>query len=257
MGQRSQIYVRFNQAESPKKKYLVARYFSWNFGERMVSRARYTMDWLEEMKSHLSGDNIEKLKRIIDTNFDYQDVVLSTDILKEYIEGYYDDFSDVFCFQANNDGQLLIDVTDDGIKYAFVSYLGESTEPMNPRQYMIWNHKGCKCEDWEKSIYIDNEQKKLCNENITHIVQNYKLMTQEEIEEFISYDGYEKDMELDKERQKYERPAVLIQNLVEMVRASGSYLYNADFEKLLTEATGITHFELVEYGVFNEEADDD
>ena len=122
---------------------------------------------------------------------------------------------------------------------------------------MIWNHKGCKCEDWEKSIYIDNEQKKLCNKNIVHIVQSYKLMTQEEVEEFKSYDGYVRDMELDKEKQKCERPAVLIQNLVEMVRASGSYIYNEEFKKVLQDGAGITDYELSEYGIYGEEVDDD
>lgn len=34
MGQRSQIYVRYNE------KLLFARYFQWNYGTRMISRAR-------------------------------------------------------------------------------------------------------------------------------------------------------------------------------------------------------------------------
>ena len=38
MGQRSQIYVRFNKENGQSG--LIANYYGWNFGERMISRAR-------------------------------------------------------------------------------------------------------------------------------------------------------------------------------------------------------------------------
>lgn len=34
MGQRSQIYIRYENGE---KKGLIANYYSWNYGEKMIS----------------------------------------------------------------------------------------------------------------------------------------------------------------------------------------------------------------------------
>ena len=41
MGQRSQIYVRYTNEKG--EHFLTARYFGWNYGERMISRARHTL----------------------------------------------------------------------------------------------------------------------------------------------------------------------------------------------------------------------
>ena len=146
MGQRSQIYVRFNQKHNPGGKYLVARYFQWCFGDRMVSRARYIMDWAGGTRKYLEVYDgygkgyIKLLEKVIDTNFDYKVVSLSIDLIEDYYCNTYEKFEEIFTGQDNSDGQLLIDVTKEGIKYAFVSNLAYSTEPMNPRQYMIWDN---------------------------------------------------------------------------------------------------------------------
>lgn len=66
MGQRSQIFVRFVDND---KKELIARYYSWNFGERMISRARHTINWIIEHRDYLSFEK-NKISRIFDTNFD-------------------------------------------------------------------------------------------------------------------------------------------------------------------------------------------
>ena len=85
MGQRSQIYIRYNvnyvygsATDHPKTqnfKGLIARYFQWNYGERMISRARYI---IEEIKDEFmeykycfnDNEKLEKLKRFCETNFD-------------------------------------------------------------------------------------------------------------------------------------------------------------------------------------------
>ena len=85
MGQRSQIFVRYQETDGPRK--LVARYYGWNYGERMISRARHTMEWLKE-NYELISFYAEKIPRILDTNFDMRDCVISSDILKEYQELY-------------------------------------------------------------------------------------------------------------------------------------------------------------------------
>ena len=46
MGQRSQIFVRYE--ENGQKK-MIARYYQWNYGGRMISRARYGIEWLKDM----------------------------------------------------------------------------------------------------------------------------------------------------------------------------------------------------------------
>ena len=113
MGQRSQIYVRWNTNDG--KKFLVPRYYQWNFGTRMISRAKGILEWLkgsgQYLYSTLHNDNVEKLRRIMDVNFDYKDVVLGRDIIDEWLEFRDADFSDwVFTGQDNNDGQLFIDM---------------------------------------------------------------------------------------------------------------------------------------------------
>lgn len=52
MGQRSQIFVRFEKELGEKE--IVARYFNWNYGERMISRVYHTIAWI---KAHLELTN--------------------------------------------------------------------------------------------------------------------------------------------------------------------------------------------------------
>ena len=46
MGQRSQIYVRYNKNNTQKG--LIANYYGWNYGERMISRARWGIEFIKE-----------------------------------------------------------------------------------------------------------------------------------------------------------------------------------------------------------------
>lgn len=92
MGQRSQIYYRLNN------DLIVANYYQWNYGERMISRARYTIEYLKEMLDHDYSwelKNKTKISRYFDINFDYKDIVISHDIFKEW-EEYGKDLCDTF-----------------------------------------------------------------------------------------------------------------------------------------------------------------
>lgn len=186
MGQRSQIYVRINA----DKKVLVARYFGWNYGERMISRSRYTIEWLKEhsrygIKTLIINEYIKKLIHIIETNFDMKDVVLSTDIIKKYNDYCKDDcveFNDyVFKQQDNNDGKLLIDVCENEIKYAFLDCTASHDLIMDGEAYMKWNS-----ENWENSPYITKRAKNACKRNIRYIEKHAKLMIKDEVEEFLN-----------------------------------------------------------------------
>lgn len=185
MGQRSQIYVRYQDNEG--KNYLIARYYSWNFAERMISRCRYTLEWIEgyiEYPYYFMKDT-EKLERIMDTNFDMIDVVIGQDIVKEYFEQFADeeDFNDmVFKLQDNNDGKLFIDVRSDGtMKYAFTNTECNTDNIMDAYHYMKWNKP-----NWMESEYIEPDQKELCFKNLGKIPELAQLMTKEELEDFIS-----------------------------------------------------------------------
>jgi hypothetical protein len=61
---------------------------------------------------------------------------------------------------------------------------------MNAEQYLNWDYEG-----WITSKYLDDEQKLICFNNIKAIVEMAQLMTQEEIEDFISC-NYEQEKEM-------------------------------------------------------------
>lgn len=186
MGQRSQIYVRYN------KKLVVANYYQWNYGERMISRARYGIEYIKEnylkYKEWIFNDAsyVRKISRIFDVNFDMKDVAISQDIIEEWKEDFQEDNFNEFVFrmQDNNDGKLFVDISEDGIiKYVFLDCECNTDHIMNATQYMDWDST-----DWKQSKYIEDEQKKLCEENLIKIEEMAVLMTKEEVENFISCD---------------------------------------------------------------------
>jgi len=205
MGQRSQIYVRYNG------KLILARYYQWNYGERMISRARYGIEYLKYYVDHgydfvfRSAHDIEKMVRIFDTNFDMKDVQISSDIFKEWecevanweAEGCdyaLEFYGYVFAGQDNNDGQLFVDIIGgdkDGngaqIKYAFFSGDGYD-EIMTAREYMDWDNPG---RDWQEPVpYMDEGAIKLCNENIGAINDMAQLMTRRDVNSFLATENY-------------------------------------------------------------------
>lgn len=188
MGQRSQIYVRFTDKEG--KKYLYARYYQWNYGKNMVSITKHALEWIKAHQKypHIFMYEPQRLIRILDTNFDVQDIAISSDIIKEWNEYFSEENFNHFCFkgQDNNDGKLFIDINENEeiIKYAFTDR--NISKHLTAAQYMRWNNK-----EWRQSKYIDKEQKALCEKNIRQIPRLAKLMTKEELDEFITCDyGY-------------------------------------------------------------------
>lgn len=186
MGQRSQIYVRHGN------KLVVANYYQWNYGERMISRARYGIEYIKDnliqYKNYIFNNSYEmkRLGRIFDVNFDMKDVQISQDIIQEWKEQFSDEEFNkvVFKEQDNNNGRLLVDILRDGtIKYAFLDSECDIENVMSANQYMDWNYK-----NWKKSKFIESEQKLLCINNIKAITEMAELMTKEEVEDFIQYE---------------------------------------------------------------------
>lgn len=181
MGQRSQIYIRYDA------KLIVANYYQWNFGDLMISRARGVIEYL---KYYIDGEYyfifkdksyLKKISRICDVNFDYRDIAISCDIVQEWKEQFSDtDFNDcVFRHQDNNDGQLFIDISKDGvIKYAF-SQNPDYEQIMTAESYLEWDYG----EGWESSL--SREIVNICKENVKYIQENATLMTAEELNQFI------------------------------------------------------------------------
>lgn len=181
MGQRSQIYIAFNKrgddskARSSQDKFLVARYYQWNFGSQMVSRVAGLIEWLEEYKDCLDWKT-EHISRIADINFDFKDVVISSDIIKEYAD-YGNGYSAqeyIFEGQDNNDGKCFISVEQDGtIKYAFTDW--NISEPLTAKEYMLWGDYDS--EENESSNYARNVKTIACIGT---------LMTNNDLCEFLS-----------------------------------------------------------------------
>lgn len=185
MGQRSQIFVRY---EDNGQKKMIARYYQWNYAERMISRARYGIEWLKEMYEY-PFEIARKLYRILDTNFDMIDCVISSDIIKEFVDdnwgndGYtLNNF--MFYAQDNNDGKLFIDVLSNGtIKYAFLDY--NNKKIMSGTEYMKWNRG----KDWKNPTeYFDQEDVDICIKNIKEINKMATKMKADEVKEFMEMD---------------------------------------------------------------------
>lgn len=193
MGQRSQIYIRYNIEHNGKKYHgLIARYYRWNYGERMVSRARSIIEYikdcyLNDIYSFTLESDIEKLRRYCDINFNMKDIVISTDLIKEVSDQFDCDTSYLFNTD-NNDGQLYIDVTNDTIKYCFTKYCHEEN-PMNGEEYMKWNCETSDRPNWHiPNQYMKRDAINYTEDNIAEIESMAELMTREELDSFINDD---------------------------------------------------------------------
>lgn len=181
MGQRSQIYVRYNG------ELIIANYYNWNHSERMISRARYGIEYIyyHLKQGHdyyfKENDYIEKIKRIFDVNFDLRDIAISGNLLKEFEEygGNKDLHEFLFDGQDNNDGVLLIDIQNNRVKYSFLDYECNTDNIMSAKEYMDWDNQWLKEEfiPWDKSGVCSKEDVKTCYKNIKMINKMATLMS--------------------------------------------------------------------------------
>ena len=191
MGQRSQIYIRYNGDLK------VANYYQWCYGERLVSRARSIIE--KSIDKYIEYEFYDgKMKRYCDVNFDMRDIVISRDIFnwyKEALEINKDTSSSLLFEEDNNDGKLFIDITqkcgkNPKIKYCFVDNY-PSDRPLDAEAYMNWNMRyNYRIKHWEKYLVCGKEAKKdivrYTRNNIKYIRENATLMTYEELQDFIN-----------------------------------------------------------------------
>ena len=202
MGQRSQIYVI---AKKNNKYYMTANYYQWNYGERMISRVRGTLEQIIDdyikYDWQLTTDNA-KLRRIMDINWDMHDVVLSSDIVKEFTNDYEEywktegnsyaqDFFD-FCFsgQDNNDGQAYmyidLDVDNPKVKLCFTIYtFDKDSSVINANEYLtldlLYDEPGTWQEYMIKSEYYGAKTIVYTEKNIEYIEEHSEMLNKEEL----------------------------------------------------------------------------
>ena len=179
MGQRSQIYVVYKNHVGDN--IINATYFNWNYGERMISRARYTMEWIKGQVSVIAGSlwyTAHKLRYIESVNFDYKDVVIGIDIIKEWKEfkdKYNTSLKDYIFHYDNNDGCLFIDARDEkNLKYAFTTDDIFNSPVMGPEAYLKWDSTPTKIREL-----------KFNKANVRWITHNAKLMKKKELKELL------------------------------------------------------------------------
>lgn len=181
MGQRSQIYVIYK--DNQNRDCISATYFQWNYGERMVSRARYLMGWIKGQSLFYSSDNnlfslsyvVHKIRYIASVNFDYKDVVIGQDLIEEwkaYKQGVPNANLNDYIFNAdNNDGCLFIDARiPKQLRYAFTTY-DYKDGVMGPEAYLKWDN-----------VPQNIRNAKFTKRNINWITHNAKLMKKKELE---------------------------------------------------------------------------
>lgn len=186
MGQRSQIYVRYNG------EIIIANYYQWSFGDKMISRARHGIEYLidcylKQGYSHVFSPNgyIEKFRRYFDVNFDMKDVAVSQNIITDYQDESPDDMDfPSYCFyeQANNDGKLFIDIKqrehskEYTLKYAFLDWNCNLDNIMTAADYMKWNH-------YEE--YLDDKEKAICKKNLEYL-SSIEVLSKDELQDFLT-----------------------------------------------------------------------
>ena len=192
MGERSQIYVRYN------KKLIIANYYQLNCDAEMISRTRHSIEYMQYLLENgifpIYSEGIEQLRRYLDVNFDTRDITLSIDIIKDYKEDIADfnkewndeDFSD-YCFnrQDCDNGKLFIDISHDektntySLKYAFLDNDCNTDKIMDAEQYMRWDYA-----DWEDSKYLEDDYREICRNNLAFL-KEFEVLTKDEIIEFM------------------------------------------------------------------------
>ena len=191
MGQRSQIYLRYNG------RLVFAQYYQWNYAERMISRARWGIEHVKERAQYpftfRDPSYVEEMRRIFDVNFDMRDVQISINIVKEYNDlvgagetwmGTFNEY--VFNKQDNNDGQLFVDIQDNDLYYCFRAKPDRDDDEigliMDAKQYMAWDM----CDSYMSHLCPD--EIKTYEENCKAIKEMATLMTPEQLSDFLHGD---------------------------------------------------------------------
>lgn len=229
MGERSSIFVRIrSKNRSSNKNYkwetFFGLYYQWCYGERMISRLRSAIDFVD---NHISGyhgeyvvskDQIELFKRYLAINFDRHDILVTTDLVQlltsNVMLGEATENADIFA-QHENHGYIYIDISLDDpdkkfgennakINYAFVDNEYKDKDGTVPHVRSVENfadHDMGKDERkwYEPEPYGDNsgntarkerflkEIVPTCKQNMAKIESSATLMTEDERHDFVKF----------------------------------------------------------------------
>lgn len=229
MGERSSIFVRIRaKKRSSDKRYKMETffgiYYQWCYGERMISRLRSAIDFVDRNISGYHGnyvvskDQLDKFKRYLAINFDMHDILDPTDIIKTWVNdvklGYTKENADIFA-QDENHGYIYIDISLDdpdqkfgenkaNIKYAFVDNEYTDNEGKVPHVRSVENFAdhdmGNDERKWyEPDPYWDEsgmtyrkehflkEIVPTCKKNMAEIEASATLMTEDERHDFVKF----------------------------------------------------------------------
>ena len=229
MGERSNIFVRIRaKKRSSDKNYkhetFFGLYYQWCYGERMISRLRSAIDFVDSNISGWHGEYVvskettDKFKRYLAVNFDMQDILdpvdLVPDLVNDVMRGYATENADIFD-QAENHGFIYIDITLDDpekkfgennakIKYAFVEneYKGKDGKvpPIRSVEQFADHDMGNDERKWyEPDPYWDergmtahkerflNEIVPTAKKNIEEINKSATLMTEDDRKNFVKF----------------------------------------------------------------------
>lgn len=229
MGERSNIFVRIRAKErSSDKNYkhetFFGLYYQWCYGERMISRLRSAINYVE---NHIGGwrgewavseERIRLFKKYLAINFDMQDIVepldLVPDAVDDVMQGYSTAKADIFD-QAENHGFIYLDITLDdpekkfgenkaNIKYAFVDNEYHSKKHPLPPIRSVENFADHDIGDDERKWYepdpywdergMTAHKERFLNEivptakkNIEEINKSATLMTEDDRKDFVKF----------------------------------------------------------------------
>ena len=192
MGQRSQIYLKYPIGDNGKFG-LIANYYGWCYGERMISRAAWAIRFLSGMiypeYGFITEEHVEKMRRYLDVNFDMHDIVISIDLVKEFEKSYTTSFSDYIFDQSNNDGRLFLNCVlreEDGKKVCEIHYCFTDIDYniLDAEQYMEWESESM-YGHWRKLLPEDVIA--TCDQNMAFIKENAILMRSEELGSMIRF----------------------------------------------------------------------
>lgn len=208
MGQRSQIYIRWVEKAddnfSLDKNHLIAIYYQWCYGDRLVSRARHGLEYLRNMIERYDSWYIknytEEVRRYFDANFDMKTIQIGNNI-NEWFEDekvYHQGLNfNTYVFHSidNDDGKLFIDCGANGkIYYAFTNSM--IAKPMTAGQYIEWQdylrfyYDALSKQD--PSVSEDTaEVIRICQDNCAAIKDIAELMSYEQLMDFINCDYVE------------------------------------------------------------------
>ena len=222
MGQRSQVYIRYNKGRN-----LIAKHLQWNYGYYMINRTYQILDFLKKnalgefsefksknydekdktLKSYLGkGINTDKqiLTALIEMNLSIGSIVGSYDLIKEELK--YSSNKETFKMipknQDNNNGILVIDLQEDNDNNIKIKYgLALGYEEGGNLDTMVSASEYLKASN--QMEYIKEEEdyeefKTMIDKQVDFIDNNFELLTNEEYKEIFEKE-YEYNWCLEKE----------------------------------------------------------